>query len=357
MNNKVLLLIAAALMLGACSEDDTSGPDERATAVTVTEVESQAVERTELAVGRLRATTAPAVSAETAGRITRIHADVGDRVDAGDPLAEIAPEVQRIAVNSARAEQARLQALLTNQQRQVSRFERLAAQQSVAEDRLDEAVTQLESIKAQLEAAQARLEDAEYNLEQTRIISPVSGIVQARLVSVGDYVSPGARVYELVATSTLRAFLPLPEHLQDRVAIGQGVRLSVPARPEAQIEAEVDDLRPTIGEGSRAIELIVDLDNTRNWRPGGSVNAHIVLDQHDGLVVPPTSLVRRPDREVVYVVDGKRARERQVQVGLRGDGWVEIADGADAGERVVVDGAGFLSDGALLDIKAQGDER
>ncbi|HSH27845.1 MAG TPA: efflux RND transporter periplasmic adaptor subunit, partial [Wenzhouxiangella sp.] len=214
MKNNLLLLILAALVLSACGEDEASGPAERATAVTATEVRSQTVERTELAVGRLRAITAPAVSAETAGRIARIHADVGDEVEAGDVLAEIDPEVQRIAVNSARAERARLEALLANQQRQVQRLERLAAQQSVAEDRLDEAETQLESIQAQLEAAQARLEDAEYNLGQTRITSPVSGIVQARLVSVGDYVSPGARVYELVATGALRAFLPLPEHLQ-----------------------------------------------------------------------------------------------------------------------------------------------
>lgn len=357
MKSKIVLLIGAALVLSACGEDEASGPEERATAVTVTAVESQAVERTELAVGRLRANTAPAVSAETAGRIARIHADVGDRVEAGDLLAEIDPEVQRIAVNSARAERARLRALLANQQRQVERFERLAAQRSVAEDRLDEAETQLESIKAQLEAAQARLEDAEYNLEQARIVSPVSGVVQARLVSVGDYVSPGVRVYELVASKALRAFLPLPEHLQDRIAIGQSVRLSVPARPGEQIEAEVSDLRPTVGEGSRAIELIVGLDNPGSWRPGGSVTARIVLEQREGLVVPPTSLIRRPDGEVVYIVDGERAAERKVQVGLRGEGWIEIVDGVEADERVVVDGAGFLSDGALLDIKTPGDER
>lgn len=357
MKNNPLLLIVAALVLSACGEDEASGPVERATAVTATEVQSQTVERTEMAVGRLRAITAPAISAETAGRIARIHADVGERVEAGDLLADIDPEVQRIAVSSARAERARLQALRANQQRQVQRFERLAAQQSVAEDRLDEAETQLESIAAQLEAAQARFEDAEYSLAQTRITSPVDGIVQARLVSVGDYVSAGARVYELVATGALRAFLPLPEHLQDRIAIGQSVRLSVPARPDEQLEAEVSDLRPIVGEGSRAIELIVDLDNLGNWRPGGSVTAQIVLEQREGLVVPPTSVVRRPDGEVVYIVDGERAKERKVQIGLRGDGWIEITDGVEADERVVVDGAGFLSDGALLDVKATGEER
>lgn len=71
-------------------------------------------------------------------------------------------------------------------------------------------------------------------------------------------------------------------------------------------------------------------------------------------MVPPTSVVRRPAGEVIYVVDGKRAREHRARVGLRGDGWVEIVEGVEIGQEVVVDGAGFLTDGALLDIRNAG---
>ena len=355
MNSKTLALLAAPLLLVACGEAEEAGSPERTTPVTTTAVISRQVERVELSIGRLRANTAPFVSAETSGRIRAIHADAGDVVEEGTLLAEIDPAVQQIAVSSSSAELARLRALLENERRRVRRLTNLAEQQSIPQDQLDEAQTAVETITAQIAAAQARLEDAEYNLGRTKIVSPVGGQIQARMISVGDYVTPGVRVFELVSGQALRAFLPLPEQLQDEVEIGQPVRLAIPARPGTEVEAEVTDLRPVIGEGSRAIELIVDLDNSQDWRPGGSVTARVILERHEGLVVPPTSVVRRRAGEVVYVVDGDRAREHSARVGLRGDGWVEIVEGVEIGQEVVVDGAGFLTDGALLDIRNAGD--
>lgn len=356
MNARILVLLALSLLMVACGESEAPGSQERATPVTTTAVTTRQVERVALSIGRLRAHTAPAVSAETGGRIRAIHVDAGDTVEAGTVLAEIDPEVQRIAVNASRAELARLGALLDNERRRVRRLTNLAEQQSIPQDQLDEAETAVETITAQIEAARARIEDAELNLGYTSIVSPVSGRIQARMISVGDYVAPGVPVFELVSGQALRAILPLPEQFQDQVGIGQPVHLSVPARPGREIEAEVTDYRPVIGEGSRAIELIVDLDNPQGWRPGGSVNARIILVRHEGLVVPPTSVVRRPAGTVVYVVEDGRAREHSVETGLRGDGWVEIVDGVEVGQEVVVDGAGFLTDGALLDIRNSGDD-
>ncbi|RFF29340.1 efflux RND transporter periplasmic adaptor subunit [Wenzhouxiangella sediminis] len=354
MKQRFVSIVFLGLVLAACGESEEGGQQERATPVTTTAAEARVVERVELSVGRLRANSAPAVSAETGGRIREVHVDVGDTVETGQALAGIDAEVQQIAVNSGRAEIARIQALLDNERRRVRRLSDLADSQSIAQDQLDEARTAVESLKAQLDAAQARLDDAEYNLRQTTIASPVSGRIQSRFISVGDYVTPGMRVFELVSGQALQAFLPLPEHLQGEVELGQPVRLASPARPHDWIEAEVTDLRPVIGEGSRAIELIVALDNPGGWRAGGSVTGRVILERHEGLVVPPASVVRRSAGEVVYVVEGGRAQARSVRVGLRGDGWVEIAEGLDAGETVVVDGAGFLTDGALLEVRDRG---
>jgi RND family efflux transporter MFP subunit len=356
MNPRLIALMILALTLtAACDSEEESGSEERATPVTTTEVRSKSVERFETSIGRLRANTAPAVSAETGGRIAAILVDAGEEVEAGEVLAEIEPEVQKISVNSARSEVRRLDALIENERRRVERLSDLARQQSVAQDQLDEARTAVESLQAQLEAAQSRLDDAEYNLRQTQVLSPVSGRVQARLISDGDYVSAGTRLFELVSTQALRAFLPLPEHLQDQVEIGQPVRLAIPARPQDQVLTEVTDLRPVVGEASRAIELIVDLDNPGHWRPGGSVTAQVILEQHEGLVVPPAAVVRRPAGTVVYVVEGERAKERKVDTGLRGTGWIEITEGVEAGETVAVDGAGFLTDGARITVETDKD--
>ena len=352
MKSKLFILLAVSLVvvLSACARDDDDEPSQRLTAVTTSAIEFREIERQEFSVGRLQANEAPAVAAETAGRVSVIHRDVGDRVEAGDPLAELEGQPQRIAVSAASAEARRLQSLLENERRRVDRLERLASQQSVAQDQLDEAKTAVEGFVAQLDEARARLDDAQYNLDRTQIVSPVSGRVQSRHVSVGDFAAAGQVAYELVATDALRAIVPLPEHLQDRLEVGQTVRLAITARPDEVIEAPVSEIRPMIGERSRAIELIVDLDNPGDWRPGGAVTGHVVLERREGLVVPPGSLVRRPAGTIVYVVDGDKAFQRKVAIGLRGADWVEIVEGLEDWETVVVDGAGFLTDGASIDI-------
>lgn len=353
--SRISLLFVAALFAVACGQDDSQSGAERSTPVTVTEARVEPVERIERTVGRLRANSAPGVAAETEGPIAAVHHDAGDSVEAGEPLAEIDNRVQTIAVNSARAELRRLEALLENERRRVRRLSDLAQQQSVAQDQLDEAVTGVESLEAQMEAARARLDDAEYNLARTRIVSPVGGRIQERLISTGDFVNRGQVLFELVSPGALRAFLPLPEHFQDEVDVAQPVRLSVPSRPQDIREFEVTEIRPQVGTASRAIDLIVDLDNPGGWRDGGSVSAEIVLQRHGGLIVPPASVVRRPAGEVVYVVDNSRALERRVETGLRDADWIEILDGVSEGERVVVDGAGFMTDGAKVAVEGDGD--
>ncbi len=296
------------------------------------------------------------MAAETAGQVLRVYFDAGDRVERGDVLAELDAEIQQQAVNSASAEIRRLTALLENQRVRVDRLANLAARQSVAQDQLDEARTQVAALAAEIDEARARLGDARFNLARTRITSPVSGQIQRRLVSPGDFVSPGVVMFGLVAPDSLRALLPLPERLQDEVAIGQTVRFSLPGRPQERVESRVGEIRPMVGERSRAIELIVDLANPGGWRAGGSVNASIVLETRSGIVVPAHALVRRPAGEVVYVVEGNRARQRTVHSGLRLGDEVEILEGLDEGEVLVVDGAGFLTDGALLDIQEPDDD-
>ncbi len=351
--NGVLLSLALLLTVTGCGRDD-DGPGERRTAVTVTEAETREVERREVSVGRLEANAAPSVAAETSGRVSMIHRDAGDAVEPGDLLAELEGQPQRIAVSAASAEVRRLESMLENERRRVRRLVSLADRQSVAQDQLDEAQTAVEGFEAQLDEARSRLDDAEYNLERTRITSPVAGRVQRRQVSAGDFVSAGQVAFELVAPEALRAILPLPEHLQNRIEVGQTVRLSVPSRPDEVVDAEVSEVRPMIGERSRAIELIVELDNPGNWRPGGSVTGHVIVDRREAVVVPPASLVRRPAGTVVYVVDGDRAFERVVQTGLRDADWVEIVDGLEGWESVVVDGAGFMSHEAGIEIRDDG---
>lgn len=347
-----ITLLLSVLMLAACSGEEAAAPaGPRATPVTATAALRESVAVTESVVGRLEAASMPTVAAETSGRVQTLHVDAGETVSEGQLLLELDDSGQRLAVASTEAAVNRLRALLANQASTVRRLRDLSTQQSVSESMLEDAESQQRALAAQLAEAQAGLGEARRQMARTRVLSPAAGEIQQRMVSEGDYVAPGRALFSLVTPGRLRAYLPFPEYLAERIRAGQTVILYPAGRPQDAVESRVAELRPMVGGSSRAVEVIVDLDNPGTFRAGGSVNAELVLARRDGVMVPGISVVRRPAGSVVYVVDNGVARQQVVQTGVQRDGRIEITEGLEGGERVVADGAGFLTEGARIDVR------
>ena len=172
-------------------------------------------------------------------------------------------------------------------------------------------------------------------------------------MAAGDYVKVGDPLFKLVGTGRLHAHLPLPESASSTIRPGLKVRLSAASSPDQAIEAKIDEIRPTVGAQNRALDAIVKFDNDGSFRGGGSVNGRIILAVRDkALTVPEQSVVLRPAGKVVYVLaeqGGKLlAQQRPVETGIRQDGYYEILKGLQAGDRVAVDGAGFLTNNAAV---------
>lgn len=354
--SRPVLTVAATLFalaaLAGCSGKDDAGaaPPVRKTPVTTAQAETARVEAIETTVGRLEATAAPALAAETSGRVVRLHVDGGSVVTRGQVLAELDGEPQRLAVASARASVERLEALLANQQRTVKRYEELRSR-AVSESMLEEAVAQQAARQAELNDARARLAEAEYRLDRTRIRSPADAIVERRLISVGDFVSPGTPIVTIVGRDRMRVVLPFPERLSGQLRTGLAVTLDQPARPGETVTGTIAEVRPMVGTNNRAVEALVDLPAGTDWPPGGSVTARVVLAARDGIVVPAASVVRRPAGDVVYVLQGDKVAERKVTIGIRTGERAEVLSGVADGETVVLSGAGFLTDGALVSVR------
>ena len=350
-----LALVAVALLAAGCGGKDekAAGAFVRKTPVTTAAAVRQRVDAVEITVGRIEATAAPVLAAETSGRVVRLFVDGGSVVKAGQVLAELDGEPQRLAVASARASVERLEALLANQQRTVKRYTELRSK-AVSESMLEEALAQQSARQAELNDARARLAEAQYRLDRTRIKSPADAIVERRLISVGDFVAPGTPVVTIVGRDGMRAVLPFPERLSGQLRPGLAVTLDQPARPGATMTGTVTEVRPMVGTNNRAVEVLVDLPAGLDWPPGGSVTARIVLASRDGVVVPAASVVRRPSGDVVYVLAADKAAERKVTVGIRDSERAEILTGLEPGETVVLSGAGFLTDGALVAVRELG---
>ena len=204
-------------------------------------------------------------------------------------------------------------------------------------------------LQAQRDVARKQWEQALYMESKTRVLAPQAGLIARRHVSLGDYVSLGTPLFDLVSVDRLKARLAFPEHETAAIKIGKEVRLVSPAAPGVVAIGEVTGINPRINVQNRAIEVTVEFPNPGGWLPGASVDATVVVQERPGaLTLPATSVVTRSDQDVVFVIEGDRARLRPVEIGWREVDWVEITEGLEAGDRVVVKGAALITDGSLL---------
>jgi RND family efflux transporter MFP subunit len=311
-----------------------------------------ALEISERTLGTLTAVKDPTVSAEVPGKVIKIAVRNGEAVKKGQLLALIDPSDVELQAGAEHAETARLTALLAQQERVVSRQTELVQKNFISKNALDEATAQRDALKNQLASARARGSLARDNVGKTRVLAPFDGYIVQQLSSTGDYLKLGDPIFRFVSNDRLRAYLPFPESAAPRLKIGMPVRIVSPLAPETTINGVIEDLRPNVSEGSRAIEAIARIENPGPLKGGGSIDATVVTGQKDNaVVVPEQSVVLRPAGKVVYLIADGKAKQRVVEVGSKQRGVIEITKGLNGGETVALDGAGFLSDGAAVNVK------
>lgn len=350
-------LVAAGLLLVGClseaeesadSAESGNGNGPRPTVVTYVEAEAVEVEDTDNALGTVEAKWSASIANEVAGTLDSIEVDAGDRVEPGQLLATLDSRDMEIEMSRASANVRRLEARVRNNENEVSRQRRLSEQGHVSEAALEAVEAELVSLQEELEAARSELRSAERNLERAEIRTPHGGTVGDRLVSEGDFVAAGTVILEIPRADRLQIRIPVPERRAEDLQLGLPVRLSTGTNPDRVVETEITRIQPRVSSSSRSITVIAEIDNPGGWRPGASVNAQIVMQTRENVVLPVESVVRRSGGNVVFIADGDQAREQPVALGKRTRAWIEVVDGVAPGDRIVVDGAGFLSDGAPI---------
>ena len=330
-----------------------SAPKRPPTQITVVQAKSGAIEETETTLGVLETQDDPKIAAEVAGRVASLSVTSGQAVRRGQVLAELDAADAQLQNDADAADVNRLKSLLEQQERLVARQADLVAKNFVSRNVLDDATAQRDALKSQLAAAESRAGLSRRGIGKTRITAPNEATVEEVMVAPGDYVKLGDPMFRLVAAGSLRASLSFSEAVAPRLKRGQAVRLTTPLAPDVSFESRIDELRPQVSNSGRSVIALARLKPDPRLRPGATVNAIVLIDRKPAAVlVPEQSVVLRPAGKVVYaVVDGK-AQQRVVDTGAQEGGFVEVTRGLKAGETVALDGAGFLSQGAEVAIKA-----
>ena len=359
----LLVISLLLLLLAACGAKDDAFADAKnedkkvakPTLITVTKIKNQAVETTETAIGSLESLIDPTVASELAARVVKVHVNAGETVKQGQLIATLDAADFGMQRNEQQAEVARIQALIDNQSKIVARNQALVDRKFISQNAVDNDLAQKNVLKQQLEGARARVGSINHSSSKSRVIAPVAGVIEKRLVGTGDFVRVGDPIVQIVSNQKLRAHLPFPEHIGAHLKPGLKVRLTTPTS-EKTVESVIHELKPMITEGSRTIDVIADVQGELNWQPGASVTGTVVLGQQAAaLMVPEQSLVLRPAGEVVYVVRDNVAGQAVayqavVKTGARQNGLIEVLEGLNTNDIIVVDGAGFLTDKAPVKV-------
>jgi len=303
--------------------------------VTLAPVRAERVSQKLEALGNARANESVDVSAKASNIVTAVRFRDGERVKRGQVLVQL-DDAQ------VRADVAAAEAALTESESQYNRSRELLSTQVLSKSSFEQLEATMKANRARLAAANARLED-------TVIRAPFSGRVGLRRVSVGSLISPGSVITTLDDTSVIKLDFSVPENFLATLREGLTVRASAPAFPGRTFTGKVASIDSRVDQATRSVTVRALLANEDGaLKPGMFLNVSLANDEREALVIPEEALTPEAERQFVFVVADGKAERREVRIGGRRPGSVEIVAGLQAGEKVVVEGTQKVRDGGSV---------
>jgi RND family efflux transporter MFP subunit len=382
------VVVCAALATGACSKSETAqarGRDDAAKTIKVEPVRQESIHRAVEVVGTMTAVDEVTVSSEAEGRVSRLLADLGDRVKAGQVLIELDREKSEYNLDQQRAaldrtlaqygaadsthlppiEQTpdvqKAKAELVQAQQSFTRAEELHKRQLIPKQTLDDADATLRSkqasydsalqnaknLRASIDASGASVKLADRQLRDAYIRAPFDGYIERRLVNIGEFVKNQTPVMSVVRVDPLKVTSEIPEKMAPWISVGQPVQLHVDAYADRTIVGKVSRISPAVNTATRAFPFEALVPNADvALKPGTFARVHIQSGKVDDiLTIPYAAIQYRYGVNRVFVAEGDRLALRELKVGERMGDRIEVASGVKAGDVVAMTDVEKLADG------------
>lgn len=339
------LMLSLALLI-PCGQAIAAAPNMPPPAVIVETVAMHPVSDRLEALGTLVANESVQLTASVSDTISKIHFEDGQVVEAGDVLVELTDTEESALLAEA-------ESLADEARRQYERFEGLVARGSASESLVDERRREWQAAQARLEAVRSRLAD--------RIITaPFSGRVGLRRISPGALVSPGVPITTLVDDSRMKLDFSVPAIYFNSVRPGTRIEATTPVMPGQTFSGTVSSVESTIDPITRAITVRAVMPNQDHALvPGMLMTMDVLRNEREAIVVSEEAIVPQGELKYVLVVmemdDGHRAERREVTLGARMPGRVEIVSGLALGEQIITHGTLKVRPGMPVRIKAVDD--
>lgn len=307
--------------------------------VVVAEARRDAFPLTVEAIGTTRANESIELRPRITEAIRAIHFTEGQRVSAGAVLVELEDAEALASVAAAKA-------ALVESTGQFRRGQELFANELVP-------ASQLELLEARRDADQAALEAAEARLADTVIRAPFAGRIGLRRVSPGSLVSSAVVITTLDDTETVKLDFDVPETALSLLREGLSIRARSAAWPDSVFTGDVQSVDTRVDPVSRTVTVRAKLPNRRGLlRPGMFLTVRLLREDVQSVIVPEEAVVPERSQQFAFVVaESGSVEKREIVLGRRRPGEVEIVRGLTPGERVIVEGTQIIRPGAEVDVR------
>ncbi len=390
------VLALSAFALAGCSRSQAAPPrgrEESSKAVKTAKVQQDSVRRAIDVVGTLAAEDEVTVSSQTEGAVSRIAADLGDRVRAGDALVELDKEKLQYNLDQQKAALTRTLAKygasdpdnrppiertpdvqkaaaeLDQAKQAFDRADELHKRQLVPKQALEDADTTLRSkraayesalqnarnLGADIDASNAMVKLADRQLRDAVIRAPFDGYVQKRLVSLGEFVKSQTPVMNIVRVDPLKVTGEIPERMAPWIKVGQPVELRVDAFPDKPFTGLVSRISPAVNAQTRAFPFEARVPNDDGGlKPGTFARVHITTALVEQVMtIPYAAMQYRYGVNRAFVVEKNRLAMHELKIGDRIGDRVEILGGVNPGDVIALTDVDNLTDGMTVSVGGQ----
>jgi membrane fusion protein (multidrug efflux system) len=310
-------------------------PPRRSVAVETVIVEPQTLESKISAVGTILSNESVTIKPEVSGTINFIGFEEGKTIEKGATLFTLDAELLE-------AEYQEVKANFDFASSQYERATKLKKDGVIPSEEFDE------RLRAYLNA-KSRLNTLATRLRKHTIKAPFAGTIGSRMVSIGDYISVGESLVNLEDLSPVKVEFNIPQRFIQRLSQGQLIRVVIDPLPQFY-EGIVYLIDPKLDTDTRSALVKAKIPNPENvLKPGMFCTVTIVIETiENALAVPLEARVSRGEKHFLYVVEEDKAVMREVKLGIFAEGSIEITEGLNSGDRVIVAGLQKVAPGALV---------
>lgn len=272
---------------------------------------------------------------EISGRVTAVYADKGTRVSKGTPLLKIDSELLEADYKATKAS---YDALKKDEERFTRSFEAGGVTSQ-----------QLDNIRTQLIAAESRLAMSRWKLDNAVVKAPIAGTINNRFVEPGALIAPNAPLFEIVDDSRIKVTCNVPESRMRKIKVGQGVTATATDGSSRTFRGTVRNIGIKTDRGlNYPVEILLDRDP--DLRVGMYLKVGFEAGEGSAVFIPRKAVVGSVLAANVYVLKDGKAEKREVRLGEMVDDTIEIIEGLEEGEQLIVAGLMNISDGSEVRV-------